>query len=115
MLTEAAANRSYLQMAESLRLQPAVRGFVACSWLCSPDTHRASPHLSWVNRTICDNGGIVVRAGPDHSNTGALARSPERQRLYEAGEFKPTRGLVVWDRRSMLEWAERYSLETSDK
>lgn len=108
MLTEAAADESYLRMADSLRLQPHVRGFVACSWLCSPDTHRASPHLSWLNRTPCDNGGVVVRVGPAAPRSGVLARSPERRQLYESGDFKPTLGLVAWDRRSMLAWAERH-------
>lgn len=52
ILLETAADASYRRMAESLRLQPEIRGMVGCGWLSSPDTHRASPHLAWANRKL---------------------------------------------------------------
>ena len=107
-LTELESNRSYYRMAESLRHQPAIRGMVASSWLRSPDTLKVSPPLAWMNRTVLDNGGLVVTMGPADPDCGVLARSPERQRLYEAGTFKPTTGLVVWPRAAMLDWASRH-------
>jgi hypothetical protein len=39
-LDEDEANRSYFRMAKSIELQPAIRGFAACSWFRSPGTHR---------------------------------------------------------------------------
>lgn len=108
MLTEQESNRSYYRMAQSLAHQPDVKGLVASSWLHSPDTFAASPHLAWMNRTFVENGGLVVLMGPADPDCGVLSRSPERKKLYDAGLFKPTTGLVIWPRREMLEWAERH-------
>jgi hypothetical protein len=104
-LLEDEANKSYYQMAKSLELQPAVKGFAASSWFRSPDTHRVSPHLAWLSDVFLENGGLVVTAGPVDPDCGVLSRSSTRQRLYESGQFKPTRGLVIWPRKEMIAWA----------
>lgn len=104
-LTEQEADRSYYRMATSMRLQPEVKGLVASSWLRSPDTYKASPHLAWMNRTMENNGGLVLIMGMADPESGVLARSAERKSLYEAGEFIPTTGLVLWPRDAMLAWA----------
>lgn len=104
-LLEHEANRSYYRMAKALEQQPHIKGFGACSWFRSPGTHRVSPHLAWLSRVFLENGGVVVESGPDDPNNGALGRSETRRRLYEAGKFKPTRGLVLWPRDAMLAWA----------
>lgn len=107
-LTELEANRSYYRMAQSMMFQPAVKGLVASSWLRSPDTAKVSPHLEWVNRTMLENGGLVVVMGPADPDCGVLTGSLERRRLYDAGVFKPTIGLTIWPRDAMLAWAERH-------
>ena len=107
-LTENAANRSYYCMADSLRHQPDVRGMVAASWLRSPDTHKVSPELAWMNRTIVENGGTAMVIGPADPNCGVLTRSAARQQAYQAGLFKPTIGLVIWPRDAMIAWAARH-------
>jgi len=108
LLTEREANRSYYRMAQSMALQPGVKGLVTASWLHSPDTLAASPHLGWMNRTFLENGGLVAVMGPADPDCGVLTRSPERRKLYEAGAFKPTTGLAIWPRDAMLAWAERH-------
>lgn len=104
-LREDEANRSYHRMAKSMELQPAIKGFAACSWFRSPETHRVSPHLAWVSQVIRDHGGLVVESGPVQPDCGVFSRSETRQRLYDAGKFKPTRGLVLWPRDAMIGWA----------
>ena len=42
-------------------------------------------------------------AGPDAA--GALSRSNKRRELYEAGDYQPQLGLVIWPRSAMLRWA----------
>jgi len=106
MLTEREADRSYRRMAESMRLQPDIKGLVASSWLNSRDTFAVSPHLEWMNRTFVANGALEVTMGPADPDSGVLARSPERRRAYESGAFRPTTGLVVWPREAMLAWAD---------
>jgi hypothetical protein len=95
-------------MAQALRMQPEIKGFVASSWLRSPDTVKASPHLAWINRTILEHGGLVVVMGMADPESGALARSASRKALYETGEFIPTTGLVLWPRDAMLAWADQH-------
>ena len=104
-LVETEANRSYYRMAQSMRLQPEIRGFAASSWFRSPGVHRVSPNLAWLSRVILDNGGFVVEAGPDSPDGGVLHRSKTRRALYDAGKFKPTKGLVMWPRDAMIAWA----------
>ena len=108
ILTELESNRSYYRMAQSMMHQPGVKGLVASSWLHSPDTFAVSPHLAWMNRTFLENGGLVVLMGPADPDCGVLSRSPERKKLYDEGQFKPTTGLVIWPRREMLDWAARH-------
>ena len=104
-LLETEANRSYYRMAQSMRLQPAIKGFAACSWFRSPGVHRVSPNLAWLSRVFLENGGYVVEAGPDSPDGGVLHRSRTRRALYDAGKFKPTKGLVMWPRDAMIAWA----------
>jgi hypothetical protein len=104
-LSEVEANRSYFRMAQSLELQPAVKGFVASSWIRSPDTHKVSPHLAWLNEVFLENGGFIAVMGRADPNGGVFVRSETRRRLYERGEFTPTIGLVIWPRQAMVAWA----------
>jgi hypothetical protein len=104
-LSEMEANRSYYQMARTMEMQPQVRGFAAWSWFRSPATHAVSPHLAWLSQVFLENGGRVVEAGPEPPDGGVLYRSETRRRLYDSGQFRPTKGLVLWPRRAMLDWA----------
>jgi hypothetical protein len=104
-LSEVEANRSYYRMARSMELQPDIKGLAASSWFRSPDTHRVSPHLAWVNKVVLENDGFVAVRGPADPDCGVFVRSQTRRRLYEAGTFTPTLGLVIWPRRAMLTWA----------
>lgn len=108
MLIESESNRSYYRMAKSMELQPSVKGIIAISWLHSEPTLRASPHLSWVNRIFIENGAFITHIGPARVNDGFLTGSKERQKLYEAGEYKPLTGLVLWPRANILTWADSH-------
>lgn len=104
-LTRLESDRAYYRMAMSMELQPQIKGFAASAWYTSPDTHKVSPRLAWVNDTFLENGGIVVKMGPADPNCGVFSRGGTRKRLYEAGQFKPTLGLAIWPRKQMLAWA----------
>jgi hypothetical protein len=105
ILLERESLRSYHRMARSMEYQPEVKGFVTASWLHSPDTFAISPHLEWLNDVFLTHGGYVFPLGPADPGSGVLHRSPERQRAYDAGTFKPTQALIVWPRQAMLAWA----------
>ena len=108
VLLEKEQYRSYYRMAETMRLQPAIRGIAAASWFHSPDTHRVSPHLAWVNRVFLEHGGFVTTIGAAHPTGGVFQGDVHRRRLYDAGEFQPTTGLVLWPRRAVLAWADAH-------
>jgi hypothetical protein len=113
-LIELVALRSYHRMAQSLALQPRIKGLLASSWLHSPDTFAVSPHLAWLNRVFLEHGAIVGTMGPADPGCGVLHRSPERRRAHEEGRFRPTLGLVIWPRDAMLAWARAHpELESS--
>ena len=104
-LLERESNRSYFRMAQSVAQQPEIRGLVASSWLHSPDTLKASPHLMSLNRAFLDYGALMTTIGPAELDCGVFTRSPERKQLFDQGRFKPTTGLVLWPRAGMLAWA----------
>jgi hypothetical protein len=107
-LVERETNRSWYRMAQSLRLQPHIRGLVASSWLHSPDTMRVSPHMTGFSRALLDNGALVIRHHRADLDCGVFYRSPERKKLYEDGQFTPTHGMVIWPRTEMLAWADAH-------
>ena len=104
-LSEREQNRSYWRIAQSLELHPEVKGLLTESWLHSPDTFEVSSHLAWLNKPFLEHGGLVLVLGPAAENSGVLAASRERRRLYAEGRFHPTTAMVVWPRAAMLEWA----------
>ena len=107
-LAEPAISDALAAMAETLESRPDLRGLVAASWLRSPDVHRVSPHLAAVNAPIVAAGGFVTTIGAAPPDCGVFEYSRERGRLYQAGRFKPTTGLVIWSRADMLRWWRGY-------
>lgn len=105
MLLEKEQNRSYHRIAQSLALNPNIKGLVTESWLHSPETLRVSPHLAWLNKPFVQCGGMLVELGEASEASGVFTASRERRRLYEEGRFRPTTAMVVWPRAAMLEWA----------
>lgn len=108
VLLESEQHRAYHRIARTLELQPEIRGFMAEAWFHSPDTHRVSPHLAWMNNAFLENGGLVAVIGPAHPESGVFVGGRERRRLYEAGEFKPTTAMALWARDAMIDWAKRH-------
>jgi hypothetical protein len=108
VLLESEQNRAYYRMAKSMELQPDILGYVSNSWVHSPSTFKASPHLEWLNSVFVENGGLVVDMGAESSDCGAFAGSSHRRELWERGEFAPRSAMVIWPRREMLNWAERH-------
>jgi hypothetical protein len=107
-LLETETNRSWYRMAQSMKLQPEIRGLVASSWLHSPDTMRVSPHMTGFSRALLDNGALLIRHHRADLECGVFYRSPERRKLYDDGQFMPTHGLVIWPRAEMLAWADAH-------
>jgi hypothetical protein len=100
--------RSYLNVAELLKSRTEVKGIYGTSWFYDPKIEEISPKLSFVRKTITDNGGMVFYIGPSEQATrDALNRSPTRNKLYNEGKYVPTNYLIIWSRRRLIEWADR--------
>ena len=105
LFVEAENHRAYHRMAQSMALQPEVKGLLMAAWFHSVETIRVSSHLGWTNRTPLAHGAILTDLGPASPDDGFLTGSPERQRLFEAGAYRPTVGLIIWPRQALLAWA----------
>jgi len=109
LLREADGLRAYQRMAQLMELHPEVKALVGFSWLRSPDNHRISPHLRWINEVVVRNGGYEAVIGEAASNSGVFSNSQSREQLAQQGVFKPTVGMVIWPRAEFLGWARTYS------
>lgn len=109
LLLEREFVKSYSRMAECLPLQPSMLGIVTSSWLYAEETRRISPHLEWMSRMFLDNGGMISHIGYSKPDAGFLVGSRERQKAYDAGEYRPRDAIVIWPRAAVLKWARRYN------
>lgn len=114
MLFEEEERKSQYLMAESLKLQPEVRGLVGRSWMFSPETFEMYPHLAWVPRPILDYGGLIVPMIKVQPDPGILENNAERARLVREGKFRPRVSLAVWPRAGILAWARAHPEFASD-
>jgi hypothetical protein len=95
---------AFYRAAIALEKQPPIKAMMAGSWLHSAETHRVSPHLSFMNRPYIEAGGIYTDLGPAGPNDGFLAGSKERAELYDAGKYKPTFGVVMCTSKQAIAW-----------
>lgn len=108
LFVEQESHRAYHRIAQSMAMQPAIKGLIAASWYHSAETIRVSAHLAWTNRTPLAHGAVVTDIGPASPEDGFLVGSAERRRLFEAGSYRPTIGLLIWPRRDLLAWADAH-------
>lgn len=109
-MTEKEDARACYRIARSMALQPGVRGYMSGSWLNDPELPRVAPHLAWRLDKV-RHGALLTTAGPAPESSGFLEGSAERRRLYESGAWRPKFGVILWPRRQMLAWADRFQHE----
>ena len=109
LLSEKAAQKSYLRMARSIALQPEVTAITVGSWLYSRELARASPHLAWLRRHFEQNGATLADLGFALQDSGFLTGDVNRKALYESGAFRPRVAIAIWPRTAVLDWASRHS------
>jgi hypothetical protein len=104
---EAGIRFGFLVIAEVLRHDTRLRGWIANGWYYDPVLTRISPRLAFV-RQIPLRGGAFSCRGVNVASTvaDALMRSETRRAMYDAGQYRPQSHLVVWPREALLRWAE---------
>ncbi len=101
-------DRCYLRMASMLELNQHVKGIYGISWFFDPQIEHISPRLSFLRERPLHNGAKFFFIAKDKKGVGgALTRSTERQKLFEAGKYVPTNYLMVWPRKHLINWANK--------
>jgi hypothetical protein len=101
--SQAALHRN---VAECMRMNRHILGYQSTSWWYDPQLARVAPHLAFLREGALAHGAVSLRAGStEGAQQYAIANSPERRRLYEAGEYMPVSYAMVWTRQALLRWA----------
>lgn len=96
---------TYHRLAELLLLNPEYRGVMASSWFRDPALKAISPKLSYLRDYPERHGASMFLAGVDtEGSSGALARSPTRQRMFCEGTYVPRIYMMIWPRQALLHW-----------
>jgi hypothetical protein len=112
--TEQEYNLCYLRIAELLELNPDVRGMFGASWWFDPQVRTIAPELEFLRRVPEANGARIFRVGQHEAALrDATTFSRKRRELYERGEYKPERFMLVWAREDLLGWAKRFRVASS--
>ena len=91
-------NKCYLRIAELLKCNREMKGFLASGWLYDPHLEWVSPRLVYL-REIPENNGAKVffHLGVTESATkNALLKSRNRRKLYKEGSYIPAVYALVW-------------------
>lgn len=97
---------NYHDISELLTKQPEIKGVFRASWFLDPKLETISPNLSYLRTFPLSNGAKLFSVGPDDSN-GAFARSEKRKALFLSGKYLPYTYLLVWPRKSLLQYFNR--------
>jgi hypothetical protein len=102
-------DQCYLRIADLLELNPEIKGMMGSSWWFDPALESISPNLSFLRKVPLDHGAQLFRVGTSAASTqAAIHLSAERRRRYDSGRYLPTIYMLAWDRKDLLEWANRY-------
>ena len=108
VLIEKEASISYYRAARSMEKQPEVRGLFHTSWMFCASTGRVTPRLAWLRTVPEAAGALMVDLGPAAEDSGFMTGSEERRKLYTEGSYKPRSVCILWQRKSLIEWADRH-------
>jgi hypothetical protein len=99
---------TYRAVAAVLRANPGLRGVVSASWLLDPALAEIAPQYTFARDRHLEGGAILFPVRKDRSgDSGALAASRTRQRLFDEGVYLPEIWAGVWPRAALLRWAAR--------
>lgn len=95
--------RTYGRLADLLRVNPSMKGVVSASWFFDPRLRLISPHLNYLRDVPEHHGAAFFFVGEDVvGDSGAVATSKTRRRLFESGEYVPKIFLRVWPRAAIM-------------
>lgn len=103
-------DRMWRTAAAVLKIQPHMAGAMGASWFYDPQLETISPRLNYLRAEPLRGGAWLVHQGPGEAHTErAIATSPTRRAMVEAGTYEPTSWLLAWPRDKLIRWADRQS------
>jgi len=106
--------RCYHMVADLLETHPDCQGLVGGSWFYDPAVEAISPRLAYLRQTPISGGAVMLRGKPTQADIdNATATSESRRKLFEAGNYRPTKYLMVWPRAKLIAWSKRTAPETA--
>jgi hypothetical protein len=97
--------RTYRLAGEILDLNPEIRGFLRGSWFIDPVISEISPRLGYLREIPCRHGADIFYICSEGLKSGSFARSKSRKKLFDEGKYVPKSYLLVWPRKSLIEYA----------
>ncbi len=108
LIIEKEVRRAYYRMAQSLVLQPAVKGIMCATWLHDPAAIDMYPYIASLNEPYLQFGGrLVTHLGPAPVSSGFLKFNSERREQYGRGELRFKSVVAMWPRDAAISWAEQ--------
>ena len=99
--------RTYLRIADLLRVRPELKGVFGTAWFYDPAMARVSPHLVYLRAEREAAGAMTFCYGPSESALrNALAHSATRRKLHAQGQYEPMSHYIVWPRADLIRWAD---------
>lgn len=99
-------NECYRTCAELYQLHPECLGMFGGSWFYDPALPAISPRLAYLSEIPVAGGAHRVLAETQGDFVqDAIATSPSRRKLFEAGSYHPRSFILAWSRSSQQRWA----------
>jgi len=99
-------NECYRTCAELYRVHPECLGMFGGSWFYDPALPPISPRLAYLSDIPVAGGAHRVLAETQGDFVqDAIATSPSRRKLFEAGSYRPRSFILAWSRSAQQRWA----------
>jgi hypothetical protein len=100
--------RFYIRVAELLKMNTNIIGIFGISWFFDPQLTNISPRLRYLKELVTINGGEIFFLGSsEHGIRDAISKSSNRLEMYNSGLYTPKDYLIIWTRKSIIEWADK--------
>jgi hypothetical protein len=97
---------SYRLIANLLKSNEKIKGVFATSWFYDPQLKYISPKFYLCTKIATNHGGKIFYIGSDDQTIkDSLLKSETRRKLYEEGKYLPTRYLLIWSRKKLINWS----------
>lgn len=100
-------NRCYVRLAEMLKKNTKIKGMIGGSWFYDPQLEYISPRLMYLQNVPMEGGAKLFHIGKDTTGN-PFATSKNRRKLYDEGKYIPQSYLLIWLRKELINWADRF-------